>query len=157
MSGQGKAWLRCCLHGGGWRSGALHARIAPALRAQQSTTVSSSAPDTRERLKLQLFLAGSCPLPAHLPLPSAAPDTDKMIELQLFLDVQEFGRQAKQVRYQDQAKCRTSPKGGTLGTHWPRRLLRAVWGCPWVWAPGQSINLPGSGKSACLLLPPLPP
>lgn len=27
----------------------------------------------------------------------AAPDTDKMIELQLFLDVQEFGRQAKQV------------------------------------------------------------
>lgn len=28
----------------------------------------------------------------------AAPDTDKMIALQLFLDVQEFGRQAKQVR-----------------------------------------------------------
>ena len=32
------------------------------------------------------------------PLPAAPADTDKMIGLQLFLDVQEFGRQAKQVR-----------------------------------------------------------
>ena len=35
-------------------------------------------------------------LPCFPPRP-AAPDTDKMIAMQLFLDVQEFGRQAKQV------------------------------------------------------------
>lgn len=47
---------------------------------------------------LQLFPLTHCSATFLSPPSLAAPDTDKMIELQLFLDVQEFGRQVKQVR-----------------------------------------------------------
>lgn len=56
-----------------------------------------------------------CPLPPALCSPAAAPapDTDKMIGQQLFLDVQEFGRQARQVRRRRRAcgaRSRASPR-----------------------------------------------
>ena len=75
----------------------------PCQRTWARTALSLAAPDTDKTIALAACMRSSCALCPHLRFsscfPRAAPDTDKMIELQLFLDMQEFGRQAKQARH----------------------------------------------------------